>query len=142
MTVTSRYITLNFYVPFLMFAPEPGTLAREQTPSRPRPFTAEPCTICSASILGCRAPSRERAEAIYVHMHRVRCICHDIDIVPLLLACRVVLQRVVIWPRSRGVDARMNGCRCGTARVQCRADAFTPPERRGSVDRLVNTSNV
>ena len=32
-------------------------------------------------MFGCRAPSRKRAEAIYIHVHRVRCICHNIDLV-------------------------------------------------------------
>ena len=87
MTVTSRYITLNFYVFLIMFAPEPGTLcSRANSISAPvGPVHGFPqlsrASICGASIFGCRAPSRERAEAIYVHMHRVRCICHNIDIV-------------------------------------------------------------
>ena len=88
MTVTSRYIMLNFYVFLIMFARAQAedACSRANSISAPvGPVHGLPqlsrASICGASILGCRAPSRERAEAIYVHMHRVRCICHNIDIV-------------------------------------------------------------
>ena len=85
MTVISRYIALNFYVSYVCsHTPEPGT--RAYSISAPvGPVHGLPqlrrASICGASTLDCRVPSRERAEAIYVHMDRVRCICHNIDIV-------------------------------------------------------------